>query len=76
LILSALNYKQPNVISMAIPLNPQTEKPPQPHTQWVAEVLDRVNIAKAEIDRGEGLDGETVVNGILDRFRQAKERQY
>jgi antitoxin ParD1/3/4 len=45
------------------------------YAQWVAETRDRVNIAKAEIDRGEGLDGETVVSGILDRFRQAKERQ-
>jgi antitoxin ParD1/3/4 len=61
---------------MAMPLKPRPEGLPQPHTQWVAEVRDRVNIAKAEIDRGEGLDGETVVNGILDRFRQAKERQY
>jgi antitoxin ParD1/3/4 len=46
------------------------------YAQWVADARDRVNIAKAEIDRGEGLDGETVINGILDRFRQAKERQY
>jgi hypothetical protein len=35
----------------------------------------RVTIAKAEVDQGEALDGETVVNAILDRFRQAKENQ-
>jgi hypothetical protein len=72
LIFPALNYKQSNTISMAMPLKSNSEGVPQPHTQWVAEFLDRVNIAKAEIERGEGLDGETVVNGIIDRFRKAK----
>jgi antitoxin ParD1/3/4 len=45
------------------------------YAQWVVDARERVQIAKAEIDRGEGLDGETVVNAILDRFRQAKEHQ-
>jgi antitoxin ParD1/3/4 len=45
------------------------------YAQWVGDVRDRVTIAKAEVDRGEALDGETVVNAILDRFRQAKENQ-
>ncbi len=50
------------------------------YAQWVGDVRDdlrsvvdhRVTIAKAEVDRGEALDRETVVNAILDRFRQAK----
>jgi antitoxin ParD1/3/4 len=45
------------------------------YAQWVSEVREKVDIAKAEVARGEILDGETVVNAILDRFRQAKEAQ-
>jgi antitoxin ParD1/3/4 len=47
--------------------------------QQSAEYLQRVNgvrkkvtIARDEVARGEVLDGETVVNDILERFRQAK----
>jgi antitoxin ParD1/3/4 len=46
------------------------------YAQWVGDVRDRVTIAKAEIERGEGLEGEAVVSHILDRFRQAKEGQH
>jgi antitoxin ParD1/3/4 len=42
------------------------------YTQWVNEVREKVIIARDEVARGEVLDGETVVNGILERFRQAK----
>jgi antitoxin ParD1/3/4 len=42
------------------------------YTQWVNEVREKVDIARAEVARGEVLDGETVVNDILERFRQAK----
>lgn len=42
------------------------------YTQWVNEVREKVTIARDEVARGEVLDGETVVNDILERFRQAK----
>jgi antitoxin ParD1/3/4 len=42
------------------------------YTQWVNEVREKVIIARDEVARGEVLDGETVVNDILERFRQAK----
>jgi antitoxin ParD1/3/4 len=42
------------------------------YTQWVNEVREKVTIARDEVIRGEVLDGETVVNDILKRFRQAK----
>ena len=42
------------------------------YTQWVHEVREKVTIARDEVARGEVLDGETVVNDILERFRQAK----
>jgi antitoxin ParD1/3/4 len=43
------------------------------YAHWVSEVREKVDIARSEVSRGETLDGETVVNSILDRFRQAKE---
>ncbi|KJH71544.1 ribbon-helix-helix domain-containing protein [Aliterella atlantica] len=42
-------------------------------SQWIEEVRAQVDVATAELERGEGLDGETVVNQILERFRQARE---
>jgi antitoxin ParD1/3/4 len=42
------------------------------YLQWVNEVREKVAIAQDEVARGEVLDGETVVNDILERFRQAK----
>jgi antitoxin ParD1/3/4 len=40
--------------------------------QWVNDVREKVTTARDEVARGEVLDGETVVNDILERFRQAK----
>jgi antitoxin ParD1/3/4 len=42
------------------------------YAQWVNEVREKVTIARDEVARGEVLDGETVVNDVLERFRQAK----
>lgn len=42
------------------------------YLQWVNKVRVKVTIAKDEVDRGEVLDGETVVNDVLERFRQAR----
>ncbi len=39
----------------------------------VNRIREKVTIARAEIARGEGLDGETIVNELLERFRQARE---
>jgi hypothetical protein len=36
--------------------------------EWVKSVREKVTIARAEIARGEELDGETVVNELLDRL--------
>jgi antitoxin ParD1/3/4 len=40
------------------------------YLQWANEVREKVIIARDEVARGEVLDGETVVNDILERFRQ------
>jgi antitoxin ParD1/3/4 len=42
------------------------------YLQWVNGVREKVTIARDEVARGEVLDGETVVNDILERFRQGR----
>ncbi|YAF93899.1 MAG: type II toxin-antitoxin system ParD family antitoxin [Nodularia sp. CChRGM 3473] len=45
------------------------------YIQWVEETRQKVDVAITELDRGEGLDGETVVMQILERFQKARENQ-
>ena len=42
------------------------------YLQWVEDVRGKIAIAQDEVARGEVLDGETVVNDILERFRKAR----
>ena len=39
------------------------------YDEWVAETRKKVDVATAEIERGEGLDGETVINELRQRFK-------
>ena len=39
------------------------------YDEWVKDTRQKVDVAIGEIERGEGLDGETVVNELLERFR-------
>jgi len=43
------------------------------YDEWVIETRKKVDVARAEIERGEGLDGETVIAELLDRFQEARE---
>ncbi|MBD2207557.1 type II toxin-antitoxin system ParD family antitoxin [Calothrix sp. FACHB-1219] len=58
------------VISKALKL---LEKQDKEYQEWVEETRQKVDVAIAELERGEGLDGETVVMQILDRFQKARE---
>lgn len=60
------------VISKALKLLAEWDKGYQ---EWVEETRQKVDVAIAELERGEGLDGETVVMQILDRFQKARESQ-
>jgi antitoxin ParD1/3/4 len=51
------------------------EKLSSEYSQWIEETREKVDVAKAELDRGEGLDGKTVVDRILERFQQARETE-
>ncbi|MEH2215924.1 MAG: type II toxin-antitoxin system ParD family antitoxin [Nostoc sp.] len=44
------------------------EKLNSEYVQWVEETRQKVDVAIAEIERGEVLDGETVVMQILEKF--------
>ncbi|AFZ27185.1 putative transcriptional regulators containing the CopG/Arc/MetJ DNA-binding domain [Cylindrospermum stagnale PCC 7417] len=43
------------------------------YIHWVEATRQKVDVAIAELERGEGLDGETVVMPILERFKKARE---
>jgi len=37
------------------------------YDRWVEELGNKIDIAAAELDRGEGVDGETAINQLLSR---------
>jgi antitoxin ParD1/3/4 len=49
------------------------EKERQSYRLWLTETREKVQEGIESLDRGEGLDGETVVNDLLTKLRQAKE---
>jgi antitoxin ParD1/3/4 len=49
----------------------ETER--QSYQAWLAETQVMVQEGIESLDRGEGRDGETVVNELLAKLRQAKE---
>ncbi len=49
------------------------EQERQSYESWVIETREKVREGIESLDRGEGLDGETVVNNLLAKLRQAKE---
>jgi antitoxin ParD1/3/4 len=66
-------YKNPEeVADIAFRL---LEKLNAEYAQWIEETRQKVDVAIAELERGEGLDGETVVTEILERFQKARERR-
>jgi antitoxin ParD1/3/4 len=51
----------------------ETER--QSYQTWVAETREKVQEGIESLDRGEGIDGETVVNELLVKLQRAKEAQ-
>jgi antitoxin ParD1/3/4 len=41
--------------------------------EWIEETRQKVAVGIAQLDRGESRDADIVIEGILDRFREAKE---
>lgn len=51
------------------------EKLNEEYIQWVEETRQKVEEAEKELDRGEGLDGETVMHQLLERFQKARQEK-
>ncbi|MEB3339982.1 type II toxin-antitoxin system ParD family antitoxin [Okeania sp.] len=45
------------------------------YQQWLEETREKIDAGVAELDRGEGLDGEVVIMDILNRFKAAREEK-
>lgn len=45
------------------------------YQQWIEETREKIDADLAELDRGEGLDGEVVIMDILNRFKAAREER-
>ena len=64
------NFSHPDeVVNAAFKL---LEKLQTEYQDWLTETRAKVQSAALELDNGEGLDGETFVLDILERFHQAK----
>ena len=49
------------------------ERERESYRLWVATTREQVKEGIESLDRGEGVDGETVVNELLAKLQQAKE---
>jgi antitoxin ParD1/3/4 len=66
-------YANPEeVISKALNLLLQWEKGYQ---LWVAQTREKVDVAIEQLDRGEGIEGEVVIEQLRDKLRKAREIQ-
>jgi antitoxin ParD1/3/4 len=43
------------------------------YAEWIEETRQKVDVAIVELERGEGLDGETIVMEILERFQRVRQ---
>jgi antitoxin ParD1/3/4 len=43
------------------------------HQTWIEETRQQIAIGIAELDRGEGVDGNTVMEGYLQQFQAARQ---
>ncbi len=63
-------YTSPNeVVEAALNLLEQQKS----YDTWVIEVGEKIDVAVAQLDRGEGLDGQEVIDNLRSKLRKAKE---
>lgn len=66
-------YENPeDVISKALKLLEECDKDYQ---KWVEETREKVEVAVEQLDRGEGIDGEVVVERLREKLRKARDNQ-
>lgn len=61
-----------DVIQAALHLLDERDKA---YEQWVIETRAKVDEGIASLERGEGIDGETFVNQLVVKLKQAREAQ-
>lgn len=61
-----------DVIQAALHLLDEQDKADE---EWVIETRAKVDEGIASLERGEGIDGETFVNQLLEKLKQAKKAQ-
>ena len=60
------------------PINTMQQKLPNDRhksTDWIESTRKKVDEAIASLEANGGSDGETIINQMLDKFRQARESQ-
>jgi antitoxin ParD1/3/4 len=66
-------YTNPeDVISKALKLLLEWDKGYQ---NWVEETREKVDVAIEQLDRGQGIDGDIVIEKLRDKLRKAREIQ-
>jgi antitoxin ParD1/3/4 len=64
------NYASPNeVIEAALNLLEQKKS----YEAWATEIGEKIDVAVAQLDRGEGLNDQEVVDNLRSKLRAAKE---
>ena len=58
------------VLSVALQLLEERE---QHYEQWLEETRIKVQVGLDELDRGEGMDGEVVIERLREKLRNARE---
>jgi antitoxin ParD1/3/4 len=67
------NYQSPTeILQVAFDLLAEQENQQDP--QWLVEVGEKIDAAEASIARGEGVDFDSAMEQIFDRFQQAKRK--
>jgi antitoxin ParD1/3/4 len=63
------------VIAAALELLADNSEPKESNSyqKWVEETRPKVSTAIAQLDRGEGIDGEIVIARLQEKFRKMRE---
>lgn len=42
------------------------------YDDWVEDIRPKIDLAAAQLERGEGIDGETAINNLREELRQSQ----
>ena len=61
--------------ALALLANSSESKESNTYQEWVEETRPKVATGIAQLDRGEGIDGETVVARLQEKFRKIRDNK-